>query len=96
MLPLPSPLGTIIEQVHTLTDRFESVNEGMSQQSQGTLQINQTMTSLTGNANRTATSSAEFASAAEQLREATVTLQNEIERFKLMPGDSPRRASTES
>ncbi|MDG2381419.1 MAG: methyl-accepting chemotaxis protein [Pirellulaceae bacterium] len=93
---LSEQLGTIIEQVHTLTDRFESVNEGMSQQSQGTLQINQTMTSLTGNADRTASSSAEFASAAEQLREATVTLQNEIERFKLMPGDSPRRGNTES
>ena len=86
---LSEQLGVIIEQVHTLTNRFESVSEGMSQQSLGTMQINQAMVSLTGNADRTATSSAEFTSAAEHLREATITLRSEIERFKLMPEGSP-------
>ena len=82
---LSEQLGSIIEQVHTLTGRFELVNEGMAQQSLGTLHINEAMVSLTGNADRTARSSAEFTSAAEHLREATVTLRGEIERFKLMP-----------
>ena len=63
----------------------------MAQQSLGTLQISEAMVSLTGNADRTARSSAEFTSAADHLREATVTLRGEIERFKLLPEGNATR-----
>ncbi len=75
--------GQILEQVDTLTGRFQSVHEGMAQQTAGIEQINQAMGALAANAARTSDSVAEFTSTADHLHDATTRLEGEMSRFRL-------------
>lgn len=74
-------LGQIIAQVQTLSQRFDSVNEGMRAQSLGARQINEAMVQLTDGARQTSGSLKEFNSATEHLREAIQGLREEVSRF---------------
>jgi methyl-accepting chemotaxis protein WspA len=79
-------LGEIIEQVHTLSTRFEAVNEGMRSQSLGAKQISDAMGQLTEGARQTSNSVHEFNSATEHLRDAVAGLKEEISRFTVSSG----------
>ncbi len=74
-------LGQIIEQVQVLSDRFESVNEGIRSQALGASQINDAMAQLTEGARQTAASIREFDKATGSLRGAVAGLKDEIARF---------------
>jgi methyl-accepting chemotaxis protein WspA len=74
-------LGLIIEQVQSLSVRFESVNEGIRSQSLGASQINDAMGQLTEGARQTAASIREFDKATGTLRSAVAGLKDEISRF---------------
>jgi len=76
-------LGSIIEQVQTLSSRFESVNEGMRSQSVGAKQISEAMVQLTDGAQQTAGSLREFNNATDHLRGAVTDLRQEISHFKV-------------
>jgi methyl-accepting chemotaxis protein WspA len=77
-------LGQIIEQVQVLSERIESVNEGMRSQSLGASQINDAMAQLTEGARQTAASIREFDSATGSLRGAVAGLKDEISRFTVV------------
>jgi methyl-accepting chemotaxis protein WspA len=74
-------LGLIMEQVQSLSLRFESVNEGIRSQSLGASQINDAMGQLTEGARQTAASIREFDKATGTLRSAVAGLKDEISRF---------------
>jgi len=76
-------LGEIIEQVHSLTPRFESVNQGMQSQSQVAQQISDAMVQLSEAAGQTAGSLKETNRAIQHLNEAAKTLQREFSLFKV-------------
>ena len=76
-----SQMSQIIEQVHTLSQRFEAVNEGMRQQSLGAKQIDDAMAQLAAGASQIATSLREFTGATTNLRESVDGLKQEISRF---------------
>jgi methyl-accepting chemotaxis protein WspA len=76
-------LGSIIEQVQSLSLRFESVNEGIRSQSLGASQINDAMGQLTEGARQTAASIREFDKATSTLRSAVAGLKDEISRFSV-------------
>src|SRR4051812_4512734 len=76
-------LGQIINQVQTLTPRFQTVNEGMHAQATGASQISETLTQLTEAAQQTAESLRHSNSAIEQLNGAARGLQASVARFKL-------------
>jgi methyl-accepting chemotaxis protein WspA len=78
-----SQLGLIIEQVQTLSDRFESVNDGIRSQSLGASQINDAMSQLSEGARQTAASIREFDKATGTLRSAVAGLKDEISRFRV-------------
>jgi methyl-accepting chemotaxis protein WspA len=81
---ISAQLARIIEQVQTLTPRFEAVYEGMQSQSAGAGQINDAMLKLTEIARFTRDSVREFNKAAEQLRDAISGLNTEVQRFKVI------------
>jgi methyl-accepting chemotaxis protein len=76
-------LSTIIEQVQSLTPRFDSVSHGMQVQAQGADQIAKAMVQLNDSAQQTAQSLREFNKATEQLNEAARNLRSEVSRFKV-------------
>jgi methyl-accepting chemotaxis protein WspA len=76
-------LGQIIQQVQTLTPRFEAVNEGMQLQATGGEQINEALMQLSEAAQQTAESLQQSNLAIEQLNEAAHGLQHGVARFKL-------------
>ena len=76
-------LAGIIEQVHALTPRFDTVERGMEAQSQGAIQISESMVQLNDGAQQTAASLRETNSTLEQLSQAARDMQTEITRFKL-------------
>ncbi len=78
-----SQLSEIIAQVHALSMRFESVNDGMRAQSQGARQINDAMVSLADGARQTSGSLGEFNNATDHLRDAVTELKQEISHFKV-------------
>lgn len=78
---IASQLGEIIAQVHTLSERFDAVNEGMRSQSSGAKQISDAMGQLTEGARQTSQSVQEWSGSAEHLRRAVGALKDEISRF---------------
>ena len=76
-------MAGIIQQASVLSERFESVAEGMRSQTQGAHQINDAMTQLTDGARRTAESLREFNKATNSLREAVDGLRQAIDRFSV-------------
>jgi methyl-accepting chemotaxis protein WspA len=76
-------LAQIIEQVQSLTPRFDSVNRGMENQSEGAQQISETMSQLAEVSLQTADALREINSSIAQLNEAAQGLRSEISRFKV-------------
>lgn len=76
-------LGQILQQVQTLTPRFQTVNEGMHAQATGAQQISETLLQLNEAAQQTAESLRQSNLAIEQLNEAARALQASVSRFKL-------------
>lgn len=76
-------MAGIIQQASVLSERFESVAEGMRSQTQGAHQINDAMTQLTDGARRTAESLREFNKATSHLREAVDGLRQAIDHFHI-------------
>ena len=79
-------LGQIIDQVKTLSPRFEVVNRGMHMQVEGARQISEAMSQLLTAADQTKDSLSEYKRVTEQLNAAVQVLQNEVSRFKLNRG----------
>jgi methyl-accepting chemotaxis protein WspA len=75
--------GQIIQQVQTLTPRFQSVNKGMHAQAAGAQQISETLAQLSEAVRQTADSLRQSNLAIEQLNEAARGLQAGVSRFKL-------------
>ena len=76
-------LAQIIEQVQSLTPRFDAVNRGMEAQSEGAQQISETMTQLAETSLQTADALREINSSIAQLNEAVQGMRHEISRFKV-------------
>lgn len=76
-------LAQIINQVQTLTPRFQAVNEGMHAQASGAEQISDTLDQLSQAAQQTADSLRRSNQAIEQLNGAALGLQTSVARFKL-------------
>jgi len=76
-------LASIIEEVERLTQRFDSVGEGMKSQASGADQINAAMRSLSDTVQQAVSSLREVTSVAEDLRSAANTLNAEIGKFRL-------------
>ena len=76
-------LAAIIAEVERLTQRFDSVGEGMKSQATGADQINAAMRSLNDTVQQAITSLREVTSVAEDLRSAANTLNGEIGKFRL-------------
>jgi methyl-accepting chemotaxis protein WspA len=77
-------LGQIIGQVQQLSERFDSVNEGMKNQSLGAQQISEAMTRLTGGATQTITALKEFNHAAEHVLGSVQELKMGVSHFKVV------------
>ena len=76
-------LDGIMERVRSLPPRFESVNEGMENQSQSAVRISETMEELNLTAQHTLEALREFNVSADYLRKAAQALQDEVARFKV-------------
>lgn len=76
-------LGGIIAQIKELAPQFDTVNDGMQTQSQGTRQISQALSQLSAGAGRISESLRQFNAATAQLREAARNLQTEVAQFKV-------------
>ncbi|MEG3850177.1 methyl-accepting chemotaxis protein [Microcoleus sp. herbarium19] len=76
-------LAQIIQQVQSLTPRFDSVNRGMEAQSEGAQQISETMAQLAETSMQTADALREINSSIAQLNEAAHGLRHEISKFKV-------------
>ncbi len=79
-------LGQIIDQVKTLSPRFEVVNKGMRMQVEGAQEISEAMSQLSTSAEQTKDSLSEYKRVTEQLNAAVQVLQDEVSRFKLNRG----------
>lgn len=79
-------LAQIINQVQTLSPRFQTVNEGMHAQATGAEQISETLIQLSEAAQQTADSLRQSNLAIEQLNGAARGLQTSVARFKLGNG----------
>ncbi len=75
-------IGQIIEEVRTVSDRFQLVNEGVHNQSIGAEQINEAMLTVASGTKQTVASLDEFNTATAHLRESVKTLNEEISQFK--------------
>ena len=73
--------GQIIEQVQTVSQRFQAVSEGMTLQTQGARQIGEAMVQLEAGVKQVSTSVREFTAAADNLRHSAQGLQQEIGQF---------------
>jgi methyl-accepting chemotaxis protein WspA len=74
-------IGQVLEQVHTLRDRFQAVNEGMGQSNEGARQIGEAIAHLAGSVEQVSASAREFSSAAQDLRGAAEDLRREVGQF---------------
>lgn len=74
----------IMDQIRSLTPRFESVHEGMQFQTQGADQIKHAITSLNESAQQTVASLKHSSGALDRLNEAAQTLQKGVSRFKVL------------
>jgi methyl-accepting chemotaxis protein WspA len=81
-------LAQIINQVQTLSPRFQTVNEGMHAQAAGAEQISETLTQLSEAAQQTAESLRQSNLAMDHLNGAARGLQASVARFKLGNGAS--------
>lgn len=88
-------LAQIINQVQTLSPRFQTVNEGMHAQATGAQQISETLTQLSEAAQQTAESLRQSNLAIDQLNGAARGLQTSVARFKLNDGSGNGAASDE-
>jgi methyl-accepting chemotaxis protein WspA len=75
--------GQIISQVTSLSERFDSVNDGMRDQSSGARQISDAMGGLIEGARQTSASLREFNAATETLRDAIGGLKQQIAQFNV-------------
>jgi methyl-accepting chemotaxis protein WspA len=75
--------GQIIAEVAALSERFGTVNEGMSNQSAGAQQINEAMGSIAANVRQTSAALEEFNKATHHLRSSIEQLNQEIASFKV-------------
>jgi len=87
VIKVSSELGQIIDQVQTLTPRFESVHQSMHFQTQGAQQINHAMMQLSESAQQTVESLRQSNSAIEKLNEAASNLQHGVTKFKVTKDD---------
>jgi len=76
-------LGQVIDQVKTLESRFDSVKDGMRNQSEGAQQISEAVNQLSTAADQTRQSLHEFNQATEQLTGVVQGLKHEVSRFKI-------------
>ena len=83
VIKVSSELAQIIEQVQTLTPRFESVHQSMHFQTQGAEQINHAMMQLNESAQQTVDSLRQSNSAIEKLNDAASNLQHGVTKFKV-------------
>jgi methyl-accepting chemotaxis protein len=74
-------IGEVLEQVHTLSARFQSVSEGMGQQNEGARQIGEAIVQLAASVKQVSVSVKDFSSAAEHLRTSAQGLQREVGQF---------------
>jgi methyl-accepting chemotaxis protein WspA len=74
-------IGQALEQVKTLSDRFQAVNTGMGQQNEAGRQIGDAITQLAASVKQVSVSVQEFSSAAENLRGSAEGLQREVGQF---------------
>ncbi len=79
-----SELNQIIDQVQSLTPRFEIVHEGMQFQSQGADQIKQAIVHLSETARQTVDALQKSNSAIDTLNEAADGLQTGVSKFKVL------------
>ena len=73
----------IINEVHTLSERFHLVTEGMRNQAVGAQQINDAMSQIADSAKRSERSVQEFERATTHLRGSVEGLNQEISQFKI-------------
>jgi methyl-accepting chemotaxis protein WspA len=73
--------GQIIEEVQTLSSRFQLVNEGVCNQSVGAAQINDAMVQVSGGAQQMRASLEEFHRAAGHLRSSVEVLNQDVAQF---------------
>ena len=78
---ISTQMGQIIEQVHDLNGKFQSVAEGTEQQSAGARQINDAMVHLSAGVQQTSASLKEFHSVTVNLRESADALKQQVSRF---------------
>jgi len=76
-------LAHIIEQVQTLTPRFDAVNEGMQAQSHGAEQISEGMVQLNDATQQTVESLRESSMSINTLKDAAQELQNGVSKFRV-------------
>ena len=76
-------LESIIQQVQTLTPRFQDVSNSVEGQSQGAVQISQAMVQLSETSSQTAESLVQVNGAISQLNSAAQALHQEISRFRV-------------
>jgi methyl-accepting chemotaxis protein len=84
MKEIGGQLGGIMEKVQTLPPRFQAVSKGMTEQSTSAGQISETMEHLDAATQDTLESLREFKSAAEDLNEAALGLQEQVSRFEVL------------
>ncbi|MGL6076795.1 MAG: methyl-accepting chemotaxis protein [Fimbriiglobus sp.] len=76
-------MGQIIEEVENLNERFQVVNDSMSQQSSGTRQINDAMLDLVRGVQSTSASLKEFHAVTQSLRGSADSLKDQVSQFKV-------------
>ncbi|WP_321403096.1 methyl-accepting chemotaxis protein [Maridesulfovibrio sp.] len=76
-------ISGVVNQVQTLTPRFESVNEGMQNQSEGAAQISKAMLQLSETSVQTKDALSEFVSITEQLANSVALLEEEVAVFQV-------------
>jgi methyl-accepting chemotaxis protein WspA len=80
-----SQIGQALEQVHTLSARFRTVNQGMGQQTEGARQIGEAITHLDAGIKQVSASAKEFSATAAGLRGSVQGLQREVGQFRVAP-----------
>jgi methyl-accepting chemotaxis protein WspA len=76
-------LGQVIDQVKALESRFDSVKDGMRNQSDGAQQISEAVNQLSTAADQTRQALHEFNQATAQLTKVVQGLKQEVSRFKI-------------
>ncbi len=76
-------MGEVIENVAANTSRFRTVSAGMQSQSEGAVNISDSMSALVEAARRTVESAEEFGKTAQELQRTSVTLRENMQAFRL-------------